>query len=190
MEVVGDAGDGLKAVTLARQLTPHVVIMGVSLPNLNGIEATRQILADYPAIKIIAFSLHADRHQILNMLKVGACGYLLIDSHFEELVKAIRLVMDGKTYLTPGVTDIVVRNYLESGLPYDQIGLSQLTAREREVLRLIAEGKSSKQIAGLLKISVKTVETYRQNVMRKLGTHSVAGLTKYTLREGLTSLEA
>jgi DNA-binding NarL/FixJ family response regulator len=190
MKVVGEADDGLKTVALARKLTPHVVIMDVNLPNLNGIEATSQILADHPAINIIAFSMHADRHQILNMLKAGTSGYLLKDSPFEELVKAIHLVIVGRTYLTPRVTDIVVKNYLASDLPFDQFGFSQLTAREREVLQLVVEGKRTKQIAELMKISVKTVETHRQKIMSKLGMHSVADLTKFALREGLTSLES
>jgi DNA-binding NarL/FixJ family response regulator len=189
MKVVGEADDGLKTVALVRKLTPHVVITDVNLPNLNGIEATRQIHTDYPSIKIIAYSMHADRHQVLNMLKVGACGYLLKDSPFEELVKAIRLVFDGKTYLSPGVTEVVVKDYARIDLPFDQPDLTQLTAREREVLKLLVEGKSTKQIAGVLQISVKTVETHRQKIMQKLGTHSVADLTKYALREGLTSLE-
>jgi DNA-binding NarL/FixJ family response regulator len=189
MKVVGEADDGLKTVALVRKLTPHVVITDVNLPNLNGIEATRQIHTDYPSIKIIAYSMHADRHQVLNMLKVGACGYLLKDSPFEELVKAIRLVFDGKTYLSPGVTEVVVKDYARIDLPFDQPDLTQLTAREREVLKLLVEGKNTKQIAGVLQISVKTVETHRQKIMQKLGTHSVADLTKYALREGLTSLE-
>ncbi len=189
MKVVGEADDGLKTVALVRNLTPHIVIMDVNLPKLSGIEATRQILTDYPAIRIIAFSMHADRYQILNILKVWACGYLLKDSPFEEPIKAIRLVMNSKTYLSPGVTDVVIKDYVGSALPFDQIGFSQLTAREREVLQFVAEGKSTKQIAGLMQVSVKTVETYRQKIMRKLGTHSVADLTKYALREGLTSLE-
>jgi DNA-binding NarL/FixJ family response regulator len=189
MKVVGEADEGIKTIDLARKLTPHVVIMEVNLPNLDGIKATRQILADNPAIKIIAFPMHADRYQILNMLKVGACGYLLKDCPFEELVKAIRLVMDGKTYLSPGVTDVVFKSYVGSGLHFDQIGYSRLTSRELEVLQLIAEGKSTKHIARLLQVSVKTVETHRQKIMRKLGKHSVADLTKHALREGLTSLE-
>jgi DNA-binding NarL/FixJ family response regulator len=190
MKVVGEADDGLKTIALVRKLTPHVVITDVNLPNLNGIEATRQILADYPAMRIIVLSKHADRNHILNMLKVGACGYLLKDSPLEELVKAIRLVFDGKTYLSPGVTEVVVKDYARTDLPPDQPDLTQLTAREREVLKLVVEGKSTKQIAGLMKISVKTIETHRQKIMSKLGTHSVADLTKYALREGLTSLES
>jgi DNA-binding NarL/FixJ family response regulator len=190
MEVVGEAGDGFKTVALARKLTPHLVIMDVSLPNLNGIEATRQILADYPEMKIIVFSTHLERYQILNMLKAGAHGYLLKDCTFEELAKAIRLVMANKTYLSPGMAEVVVKDYVQSGPPPDQTGFSQLTAREREVLQLVAEGKSTKQIAELMQISIKTAETYRQRIMQKLRTNSVADLTKYALREGLTSLES
>jgi DNA-binding NarL/FixJ family response regulator len=190
MKLVGEAYNGLETLVLARKLTPHVVIMDVNSPNLDGIKTTRQILADYPPIKIIAFSMHADRYQILNMLKVGACGYLLKDCPFEELVKAIHLVMDGKTYLSLGVTDVVFKDYVGSGPLFNQIGSSQLTFRELEVLQLIAEGKSTKQIAGLMQISVKTVETHRQKIMRKLGTYNIADLTKHALREGLTSLES
>jgi DNA-binding NarL/FixJ family response regulator len=164
--------------------------MDVSLPNLNGIEATRQILADYPEMKIIVFSTHIERYQILNMLKAGAHGYLLKDCTFEELAKAIRLVMANKTYLSPGMAEVVVKDYVQSGPPPDQTGFSQLTAREREVLQLVAEGKSTKQIAELMQISIKTAETYRQRIMQKLRTNSVADLTKYALREGLTSLES
>jgi DNA-binding NarL/FixJ family response regulator len=190
MKVVGEADEGIKTVALARKLTPDVVITDVNLPKLNGVEASHQILSELPKTKVIAFSMHADRHNILNMLKVGVCGYLLKDCPVEELVKAIRLVMDGKTYLSPGVTDVVFKDYVGSGLHFNQIGYFQLTAREREVLQLIAEGKSTKHIAGLMQVSVKTVETHRQKIMRKLGTNSVADLTKHALREGLTSLES
>jgi DNA-binding NarL/FixJ family response regulator len=190
MEVVGEADDGFKTVALTRELTPHVIIMEVNLLNLNGIEATRKILADYPDMKIIVYSTHLERYQILNMVKAGAHGYLLKDCSFEEMAKAIRLVMANKTYLSPGVVEVVVEDYVRSGSPPDQLGLSQLTAREREVLQLVAEGKSTKQIAELMQISVKTAETHLQKIMQKLGTHSVADLTKYALREGLTSLES
>jgi two-component system response regulator NreC len=190
MEVVAEAGDGLKTVALARELTPHVVIMDVNLPNLNGIEATRQILADYPEMKIIVYSTQVERHPILNMLKAGVHGYLLKDCSFEELAKAIRLVMANKTYLSPAVSEVVVKYFVRSGPSPDQLGFSQFTARERELLQLLAEGKSTKQIAELMQISIKTAETHRQRIMQKLGTHSVADLTKYALREGLTSLES
>ena len=190
MEVVAEAEDGRKTVTLVRELIPHVVIMDVNMPDLNGIEASRQILAEYPEMKVIALSMHADRRFVINMLKAGAHGYLLKDCAFEELAQAIRLVMANKTYLSPGVAEIVVKDYVHRVPGPAQTAFSVLTAREREVLQLMAEGKSTSQIAELLTISVKTVETHRQQIMHKLGIRSVAELTKYAIREGLTSLES
>lgn len=189
MEVVAEAEDGRKTVLLVKELIPHIVIMDVNMPDLNGIEATRQILTEYPEVKVIALSMHADRRFVINMLKAGAHGYLLKDCAFEELAHAIRLVMANKTYLSPGVAEIVVKDYVHRLPSPTQSAFSVLTAREREVLQLMAEGKSTSQIADLLHISVKTVETHRQQIMHKLGIRSVAELTKYAIREGLTSLE-
>lgn len=189
MEVVAEAEDGRKTVSLVKEVNPHVVIMDVNMPDLNGIEASRQILAEFPEVKIIALSMHADRRFVINMLKAGAQGYLLKDCAFEELAQAIRLVMANKTYLSPGVAEIVVKDYVQRLPGPSQSAFSVLTAREREVLQLMAEGKSTSQIAELLSISVKTVETHRQQLMHKLGIRSVAELTKYAIREGLTSLE-
>jgi len=189
MEVVAEAEDGRKTVIMVNELTPDVVIMDVNMPDLNGIEATRQILADYPEMKIIALSMHADRRFVINMLKAGAHGYLLKDCAFEELAQAIRLVMANKTYLSPGVAEIVVKDYVNRLPGPAQTAFSVLTAREREVLQLLAEGKSTANIGELLHISIKTVETHRQQIMNKLGIRSVAELTKYAIREGLTSLE-
>ena len=189
MEVVAEAEDGRKAVTLVRKLTPHVVIMDVNLPNLTGIEAARQILLEYPETKVIALSMHVDRSHVLNMLKAGAHGYLLKDCAFEELAQAIRLVMASKTYLSPGVAEGVAKDYVHPDHGPMQTAYSILTSRQREVLQLIAEGKSNKQIADFLQISGKTVETHRMRITRKLGMRSVAELTKYAIREGLTSLE-
>ncbi len=188
MEVVAEAEEGRMAVRLARKLAPQVVIMDVGMPDLNGIEATRQVLADTPGLKVIALSMHSDRRFVVNMLKAGASGYLLKDSAFEELAAAIRVVMLNKTYLSPGVSDIVIKDYVQ-GPREDSSVFSVLTPREREVLQLMAEGKSTKQIADRLHVSVKTIETHRQQIMTKLGIHSVAELTKYAVREGLSSLE-
>ncbi|MDI6852896.1 MAG: response regulator transcription factor [Deltaproteobacteria bacterium] len=189
MEVVAEAENGRKVVQLAKELSPHIVIMDVNMPDLNGIEATRQILHASPAIKVIALSMHTDRRFVVNMLKAGASGYLLKDCAFEELSHAIRLVMANKTYLSPGVSDIVIKDYVQGLSTPGSSAFSVLTAREREVLQLMAEGKTTSQIAEHLHISVKTVETHRQQVMHKLGIHSIAELTKYAIREGLTSLE-
>jgi DNA-binding NarL/FixJ family response regulator len=189
MRVVAEADDGRATVRMVREISPDVVIMDVAMPDLNGIEATRQIVAEFPKIKVIALSMYADQRFVLNMLKAGASGYLLKDCAFEELTRAIRLVMSHKTYLSSGVTDIVVKDYTSGNNSGQPSVFSTLSPREREVLQLMAEGKSTSQIADLLHVSVKTIETHRQQVMHKLNIHSVAELTKYALREGLTFLE-
>lgn len=189
MEVVGEAEDGQATVSLAKELHPHIVLMDIKMPDLNGIEATRQILTDMPDVKIIALSMYPDQRFVMNMLKSGARGYLLKDSAFEELAQAIRLVMANKTYLCPLVTEVVVKDIVTLNPSSHQTALVVLTSREREVLRLLAEGKRTSQIAQLLDISVKTVDTHRQQIIHKLGIRSLAELTKYAIREGLTSLE-
>jgi DNA-binding NarL/FixJ family response regulator len=185
--VLGEAEDGRMIERLARELAPDVIIMDVAMPDLNGIEATRQIVAELPGVKIIALSMHDDRRFVLNMLKAGAAGYMLKDSAFTDLAKAIRVVMSGKTYLSHEVTDIVVKDYVSSSQPAESSAFHLLSPREREVLQLLAEGKTSAQIGEKLHISVKTVETHRQQIMVKLKIRSVAELTKYAIREGLTS---
>jgi len=166
------------------------VIMDISMPDLNGIEATRQISAESPGVKVVALSMHSDSLFVLNMLKAGASGYLLKDCALEELVKAIRTVVAQKTYLSPGVSDIVIKDFVSSWSATSSSAFAVLTAREREVLQLMAEGKSTLQIADSLCVSAKTVEAHRKQIMDKLGIHSVAELTKYAIRQGLTSLEA
>ncbi len=185
--VVGEAENGRMTLRLARELTPDVIIMDVAMPDLNGIEATRQIIGELPSVKIIALSMHDDRRFVLNMLKAGAAGYMLKDCAFKDLAKAIRVVRANKTYLSDEVADIVVKDYLASAAPIESSAFQLLSPREREVLQLIAEGKTSPQIAKLLHISVKTVETHRQQIMVKLKIKSIAELTKYAIREGLTS---
>jgi DNA-binding NarL/FixJ family response regulator len=187
IEVIGEADDGRLAVRLARELSPQVIIMDVGMPDLNGIEATRQVLAESPGVKVIGLSMHCDRRFVMNMLKAGASGYLLKDSAFEELATAIRMVLGGKVYLSTEIANIVVKDYLQGG--GDESVFSVLTPREREVLQLMAEGKSSRQIADHLIISIKTVETHRMQIMHKLQIFSVAELTKYAIREGLASLD-
>jgi len=185
--VVGEAEDGRMTHRLARELAPDVIIMDVAMPDLNGIEATRQIVADLPTVKIIALSMHDDRRFVLNMLKAGAAGYMLKDCAFKDLSKAIRMVMANKTYLSDEIAGIVVKDYLASSTPSGSSAFQLLSPREREVLQLIAEGKTSALIADSLHISVKTVETHRQQIMVKLKIRSIAELTKYAIREGLTS---
>jgi len=189
MEVVAEAEDGRSAVRLIRETAVDVVIMDVAMPDLNGTEATRQITSEFPQIKVIALSMYADRRFVINMLKAGASGYLFKDCAFEELTRAIRLVMANKTYLSSGVTDVVVKDFVQASSGRQASVFSVLTAREREVLQLLAEGRTTNQIASSLHVSVKTIETHRQQVMNKLKIHSVAELTKYAIREGLTSLE-
>jgi len=189
MEVVAEAEDGRTAVRLVGELSPNVVIMDVTMPDLNGVEATRQIVSQSPDVKIIALSMHSDTLFVTEMLRSGASGYLLKDCAFEELSRAIHAVVAGKTYLSPSVSGVVVDDYLHRLSKADFSGSHVLTDREREVLQLLAEGKSTKQIALKLHISVKTVETHRRQMMNKLDIHTVAELTKYAIRKGLTSLE-
>jgi len=189
MEVIAEADNGRKVLKQAQELGPDVIIMDLSMPELNGIEATRQILSGAPDVKIVALSMHSDSLFVLNMIKSGASGYLLKDCALEELVKAIRTVVDQKTYLSPGVSDIVIRDFVTGWQTTSSSAFSVLSPREREVLQLMAEGKSTNQIADGLCVSVKTVEAHRKQVMTKLGIHSVAELTKYAIRQGLTSLE-
>ncbi|MCK4913776.1 MAG: response regulator transcription factor [Planctomycetes bacterium] len=190
IEVVGEAQDGRKAVELAGLLKPDVVVMDITMPNLNGIEATRQIVREMPDTKIVALSAHCDRRSVREMLKAGASGYVPKNSAFEELICAIRNVAAGKNYLSPNVSKIVMEEYIQqSDLGEDASVYSVLTAREREVLQLISEGKSTKIIAKELHLSTKTIEWHRSHLMSKLNVQSVAELVKYAIREGLTCVE-
>jgi two-component system response regulator NreC len=187
MTVVGEAADGRTVVRLARELKPHVVIMDIAMPELNGIEATRQIVAEVPGIKIIALSMHADKHFVRGMLQAGASGYLLKHCASQELVQAIRAVQNHQTYLSPGITELVVEDFKSA--TGDTSAFSVLSPREREILQLYAEGKISREIAETLHISLKTVEAYRRQIMDKMDFKSFADLIKYAIREGLTTLE-
>ena len=189
LEVVGEAENGHEAVRLCKQLKPDVVIMDVGMPELNGMEATRQCLADNPGVKVLALSMHTDRRFASGMLQAGASGYLLKDAAFDELIEAIRAVAAGKTYLSPAITEVVVDDYVQRLAGGEGGAFSVLSAREREVLQCLAEGMSTKDMAEALHVSVKTIETHRQQIMNKLDIHNVAELTKYAVREGLTSLE-
>jgi DNA-binding NarL/FixJ family response regulator len=188
MEVVGEAENGREAVKLASELSPDLVIMDVTMPDLNGIDATRIITSGSNNTKVIALSMYSDKQFVQGMIQAGASGYLLKDCAFEELVAAIQAVIQGDTYLSPGIAGIVVQDYLNKLTTDRSSADTVLTAREREVLQLIAEGNSTKEIAARLSVSVKTVETHRRQIMEKLGIFSIAELTKYAIREGLTSL--
>jgi DNA-binding NarL/FixJ family response regulator len=188
IEVMAEADNGRTAVRIALELTPDVVIMDIAMPDLNGIEATRQIIAAMPTIKVIALSMHAEKRYVMEMLKAGASGYILKDNAYEELARAIRTALNNRTYLSPQVAEIVIGDYVQLAQSANGSAFSLLSSREREVLQLLAEGSSTAQIADRLCISVKTVETYRQHIMEKLNMRSIAELTKYAIREGLTSL--
>ncbi len=190
LRVVGIANDGRQAVKLSAKLKPDVVVMDAMMPGLNGIEATQQIRAAQPEVKVLALSMHADRRFVRGMLLAGACGYLIKDCAAEELSRAVHAVVAGQTYLSPSVAMVVVEDYRNTADDSGRLKNSVLTARESEVLQLIAEGHTSRAIAGTLNISVKTVESHRAQLMRKLGVSTVAGLTKYAIRTGLTDLES
>jgi DNA-binding NarL/FixJ family response regulator len=190
IEVVGEAEDGRKAMQLVQELEPDIVIMDITMPNLNGIDATNKITSEFPKVKVIALSIHSHRQFISRMLKAGASGYVLKECLFDEIVKAINTVVRGGTYLSQKTTGVVVSDYVERLSTAVNSQLATLTDREHEVLQLLAEGKSMKQIAFELHVSTKAIEATRRHIMEKLDIHSVAELTKYAIREGLTSLES
>ncbi len=190
--VVGEAENGRVALAMIERLKPDAVIMDIGMAGLNGIEATRQTRAKYPRTRIIGLSTYTDKQYVLGMLEAGACGYVSKSAAADELLKAIRIVMKGQVYLGPDLAKSVIERYIErlntpGSVPAP--ALTVLGTREREILQLIAEGNTSRRIAEGLHISVKTVEVHRQNIMNKLGLHSIAELTKYAVREGLTHLD-
>lgn len=188
MEVVAEAEGGETALHLARRLRPDVIVMDVGMPDMNGMEATRRIVAELSGVKVIALSIHSDRRFVAGMLTAGASSYLLKDCAFEELERAIRAVAMGQTYLGTPIAEIIIEDYVSHLRKTDSSAFSVLTAREREVLQLLAEGKTTKQIACYLKVSVKTIETHRRQIMDKLNVDSIAELTKCAIREGLTDV--
>ena len=181
MEIVGEAGNGREAVELAEQLHPDVVVMDVSMPELNGIEATRRLASSAPRARVVALSMHKDSVYVREILRAGARGYLLKDSGAADLVAAIRAVASGESYLSPAVSNAVLDDYRKHATnPIDL-----LTSREREVLQLLAEGKTNKEIAGVLNLSVYTVEAHRGRIMEKLNLHSIGELVLFAVRNGL-----
>jgi two-component system, NarL family, response regulator NreC len=187
--VVGQANNGREAVRLAERCHPDLVVMDVSMPDLNGIDATRQIVTRSPKTKVIALSMHSDRQFVAEMFRAGAKGYLLKDSAFEELANAILKVARNETYIAPKLTGFNIDDYTNRDEPNDVLLKPKLSEREREVLQMMAEGKGTKEIAAHLHLSAKTVETHRQHLMDKLEIYSVAELTKFAIREGLTTLD-
>lgn len=189
MAVVGEAENGRETVHMAKKHMPDIVIMDVSMPDLNGIDATCKITAEAKPPKVIALSMHSDRRFVEQMLKAGASGYLLKNCASRELVFAIREVVNGNIYLSPGIAGIVVNGYLKHMPETEHSAAEALTAREREVVQLISEGCDTKHIGEKLHLSPKTIETHRRRIMEKLHIDSIAGLTKYAIREGLTQLD-
>jgi DNA-binding NarL/FixJ family response regulator len=188
-EVIGEADNGQEAVRLTKKLEPDIVVLDIGMPNMNGIQATQHIVAEVPDTKVLALSMHSDHQFVVKMLQAGASGYMLKDCAYEELISAVRDINAGKFYLSKDVTGVVINNYINMIQAVDAVSHPTLTSRERETLQLIAEGKSTAETANLLNVSPKTIETHRKNIMDKLDIHNIAELTKYAVREGLTSIE-
>jgi DNA-binding NarL/FixJ family response regulator len=189
IEVVGEAADGEEAVRETLEKGPDVVLMDVSLPRLNGIEATRKILAARPATKVVVLSMHADRRFVVEALRAGASGYYLKDGSVRDLEDGLRGVVRGEMRLCPSISTNVIREYVSLTSRREDTAFAVLTDREREVLQMLAEGHATKEVAARLHVSVKTAESHRARIMAKLDLHSIAELTKYAIREGLTSLD-
>jgi len=189
LEVIGEAEDGLAAVKLAKKLSPDIVIMDITMPNLNGVEATRLILEANPQIKIIALSMHPEKHIVKEVLEAGASAYVLKSYLFDELSRALDAVQDNQRYLSPRITDVVIEDYVHQPADGAADLSSKLTSRDRQIVQMLSEGKTIKQIALALHISPKTADVSRRKIMNKLGATSIADLVKYAVREGITSLE-
>lgn len=189
LSVIGEAADGHELVDMVESLRPDMVVADISMPGLNGIEAARRIREIDPTIRVAMLSMHADRRFVLESLKAGATAYLLKDDGFEELVRAIPRVMAGQVVFADSIGQQVVKEYLAVVRSEESSAFARLSPREREVLQLLAEGRSTREIASVHRVSIKTVETHRKNIMDKLNLRSVAELTKYAIREGLTSLD-
>jgi DNA-binding NarL/FixJ family response regulator len=188
MEVVAEAKNGAMAVQFAKDFLPDVIVMDINMPEMNGIEATRRIMAENSDVKVLALSMESDRRFVVEVLQSGAKGYILKDSTFSDLSVGIRVVARDEQYLCPRISALIIKDYLHSipeGIP---IGHTILTSQEREIIQLIADGRNTKEIAHLFGISFKTVDNQRHNIMKKLGLYSIASLTKFAVREGLTSL--
>jgi len=189
MEVIGEADNGREAVRLAVKLKPDIIIMDIGMPELNGVDATRQILNQIPEARVIALSMHSEDEFIRRVLVAGASAYLLKDCAADELAVAVRRVHSGRKYLSQDISEIIMRDFVKSKWMDKKSGFTSLTDREREVLQLLAEGKSNKDISEKLFVSVKTIESHRKNIMDKLQLFTIPELTKYAIRNGITTLE-
>ena len=183
-EVVGEASDGLEAIRLCKQLQPDTVLLDISLPSLNGIDAAREILKECSKATIVVLTMHSDERSVLAALRAGIKGYVLKSKAARNLIEAIEAVCNGEVYLSPGVSKSLVAAYLAK----DDTTLNPLSPREREVLQLLAEGKNVKEVGGILSISAKTAESHRAKIMHKLGIHDLPGLVRYAIREGLVQV--
>ncbi|MBD3289150.1 response regulator [candidate division KSB1 bacterium] len=188
MEVVAEASNGKETIELTKELNPDIVILDISMPELNGVEAARQIKKIDPDIKIVILSVHSDKRFVREMLKIGVDGYLLKDNAFQDLMNAIDTISVDKRYLCPSITEGLIDEYVHHDAEDTDSIFASLSDRERQVLQLVVEGKSTKQIAADISVSVKTVETHRKNIMNKLHIDNVPELVKYAIREGLTEL--
>jgi two-component system, NarL family, response regulator NreC len=187
-EVVGEASDGRQAVDIATELKPAVVVMDIAMPQLNGVEAARQIMNRDPETAIVMLSMHSDESYVLRSLKAGARAYLLKDSAEADLVSAIQAIIEGKSFFSPGVRALLKEDYIHRLAKFGADDTYELlTAREREVLQLVAEGRSNKEVAALLNLSLYTVETHRTHILQKLNLHSVPDLILYAVRKGIIS---
>jgi two-component system response regulator NreC len=187
-EVVGEAGDGKEAVNLTESLTPDVVVLDISMPGMNGIEAARQISSKQPQTALIVLSMHSDEAYVLRALKAGVRGYLLKESPESDFIQAIHCVKEGKAFFSPAVSRLLAEDYVRQSQEKDiEDSFDLLTVREREILQLIAEGRSNKEVAANLNLSVYTVETHRGNIMTKLNLHSIPELVLYAVRKGIIS---
>lgn len=190
IEVVGEAADGREAIRKVNALHPDVVVLDISMPRMNGLEAAERITRDAPRTRVVALTMHSSEEYVYSLLKAGARGFLLKESASSDLVEAIRVVRDGGSYLHPSVSMKVVNEYLKGPDPRMRAGAQDgLTTRECGILRLIAEGHTSKEIAHALNLSVKTVEAHRTRIMEKLRIHNVAGLTRYAISRGISALD-
>lgn len=185
-EVVGQASDGRQALEMVEELKPDIVIMDVGMPNLNGIDATHRMLSQHPGLKVMALSTHSDGSVVVKMMRAGAAGYILKESAFDELIEGLNTLMEGKTFLCKKVSKLVFSEYMTIINNSEPLKKDELTSREREVLQLVAEGNTTKEIAAKLNLSTKTIDSHREHIMEKLKIRNIAGLTKYAIREGLT----
>lgn len=188
IEIVGEAGDGEMALELICELKPDIVILDIELPGIDGIDTTSGIMAANPQTKILALSMHSEKRYVSEMLASGARGYLLKDEDIDELVNAIEAIMAGEIYLSSKLVDTVVKDYTRRISQTREPDITDLSKREREILRLIAEGNTTREISEILNLKYKTVDTHRQQIMKKLDLHNVVDLTKFAIREGLIEL--